>query len=294
MGGFTSLDDMMNQITTNGKFYRADWNKNWNAVGPLPVTQWGSFLLAQGSPAPNSLLGTGTNLAFQALSDAVAGNGGIPHGGNTGNYKHILNASVWTPSNAPAIMQLVDVLRFYPVTTVTTTTQQTLDNTVTLPRYTTGVGVQATILPSTALGTGSPTVTMTYTNSDGVSGRVTPTPLPIFTGSAAIDVIPYSGNGQGKYGANMPLAAGDKGIRSIQNFTLSSSCISGVFNIVLYRPLFTIPLIGTYVGVERDFVNQLPSLPRVYDGACLNWLMFAGTTFYINVGTYGHIDFGWS
>lgn len=42
---------------------------------------------------------------------------------------------------------LVDMLGFYPITTVTTTGAQTPNNTATPPRHTDGAGVQAILVP---------------------------------------------------------------------------------------------------------------------------------------------------
>jgi hypothetical protein len=52
----------------------------------------------------------------------------------------------------------------------------------------------------------------------------------------------------------------------------------------------------TTVGVaaERDLVNQLPSMPRIFDGACLVWLIYAGAAIPNNTSYFGHLDFGWS
>jgi hypothetical protein len=47
------------------------------------------------------------------------------------------------------------------------------------------------------------------------------------------------------------------------------------------------------VAAERDLVNQLPSLPRVFDGACLTWLMYAGAATPVTSAFYGHLDLGW-
>ena len=33
MAGFTSLDDLISEMTVNGKFKRSDWNKLTHAVG---------------------------------------------------------------------------------------------------------------------------------------------------------------------------------------------------------------------------------------------------------------------
>jgi hypothetical protein len=44
------------------------------------------------------------------------------------------------------------------------------------------------------------------------------------------------------------------------------------------------------VAAERDFVNMLPSMPRIYDGACLHWALYAGAAVPTNTSYFGHID----
>ena len=298
MGGFTSLDDFINQATTNGKFWRTDWNKLTFGTTAHTAGMW--YLLSQtgGNPAASSILGTGTNLAFQALTDATATAAGIQHGGNVGGFKQIINASAFSASatTMPAIFMLVDLLGFYPITTVKTTDAQTLNNTVTLPRYTTGAGVQAIVVPSTVMGAATPTITLGYTNSVGTASRATPsTPaLPLGNTAAAVSSVVYSGTGSGKYGPFMPQANGDAGIRSVQSISLSASYVSGVLNLLLVKPLLTLPMTTIGVAAERDLLNQVPSLPKVYDGACLAWMMYAGAATSVNSPFYGHLDFVWS
>ena len=293
------MDDLVNQITTNGKFTRSDWNKNTFATTAQTAGMWYSLFRGAGNPGADAVLGTGTNLAFQSLSDATANATGIPHGGDVGagsGYKHILNASAFTAAatSCPTILMLVDLLGFYPITTCTVTTAQTLNNTVTLPRYTSGAGVQAFVTPSTVMGAGTPNISIGYTNSAGVAGKATPATLPIGMTAAPVTSIVYSGTGTGKVGPFMPLAAGDAGIRSVQSFTLSATYTSGALNLVLCKPLLTLPITTLGVAAERDLVNQLPSLPKVYDGACLSWLMYAGAATPVNSALYGHLDLGWS
>lgn len=296
MAGFNSQDDMINQISTNGKFYRADWQKSTFATTAQTAGLWYSLLRGGGNPPADTILGTGTNLAFQALSDSTAGASGIPHGGNVGGYKHILNAAAQTAAatTAPCVLMLVDLLGFYPITTVTTTTAQTLNNTVTLPRYTDGAGVQAFLTPSTVMGAATPNLSINYTNSAGTAGRTTPTTLPIGNSAAAVTSIVYSGTGAGKFGPFMPLAAGDAGIRSVQSVTISASYVSGVLNLVLCKPLLTMPITTLGVTCERDLVNQFMAMPKVYDGACLAWLMLAGAATPVASPLSGHLEFGWS
>ena len=295
MAGFQSQDDMVNEISTNGKFYRTDWQKSTFATTAHTAGLWYSLMRGGGNPPADTILGTGTNLAFQALSDAVATASGIPHGGNVGDYKVLLSAAAQTAAatTAPCVLMLVDMLGFYPITTVTTTGAQTLNNTVTLPRYTTGAGVQAFLTPSTVMGAATPNITLNYTNSAGVAGKATPATLPIGNTAAAVTSIVYSGTGSGKYGPFIPLAAGDAGIRSVQSINLSASYVSGVLNLVLCKPIMTLPITTLGVTAERDLVNQFASMPRIYDGACLNWLMLAGAATPVASPLSGHLEFGW-
>jgi hypothetical protein len=296
MSGFTSQDDIVNQITTNGKFYRADWQKSTFATTAHTAGLWYSLFRGGGNPAADTILGTGTNLAFQALTDTTANATGIPHGGNVTDFKVLLNAAAQTAAatTAPCVLMLVDMLGFYNITSVTTTGDQALNNTVTLPRYTDGAGVQAFLTPSTVMGAATPNIRLTYTDSGGVAGNLTPATLPIGNTAAAVTSIVYSGTGAGKFGPFIPLAAGDAGIRSVQQFNLSASYVSGVLNLVLCKPLMTLPITTFGVTAERDLVNQFASMPKVYNGACLAWIMLAGAATPVASPISGHLEFGWS
>ena len=297
--GFSNMDAVINAISTNGTAYRADWNKNFLPTTAAIAGELHCLARGGGNPSADTIYNLGTNLAFQATNDSTVGAAGVQHGGNVSALtKHIVNASAFTAAAtvAPCILMLVDLLGFYRVTSVTTITAQTLDNTVTIPRYTTGAGVQAFMwnTNATAMGAATPNLSINYTNSNGTAGKTTPTTLPIGKTAAANGLILYSGTGSGKYGPFMPLASGDAGIRSIQNMTISSSYLSGEFSIGLCKPIMTMPITTTGVASERDFINQLPSLPRIYDGANLQWLIYNGSATPTNSAIYGHLDLAWN
>ena len=296
MGGFSSQDNMINEVSTGGKFYRSDWQKSTFTTTAQAAGLWYSLFRGGGNPPADTILGTGTNLAFQALTDATTNATGIPHGGNVSGFKHLLNAAAQSAAatTAPCVLMLVDLLGFYPITTVTTTGDQALNNSVTIPRYTDGAGVQAFITPSTVMGAATPNIRITYTDSAGNTGNLTPATLPIGNTAAAVTSIVYSGTGSGKFGPFLPLAAGDAGIRSVQQFNLSVSYVSGVLNLVLCKPLLTLPITTLGVTAERDLVNQFMSMPKIYDGACLAWLMLAGANTPVGSALSGHLEFGWS
>lgn len=297
--GFSSADDLISKVSTDGQFLRADWNKNFLPTTAAVAGEWHCLVKGTGNPATGSIYNTGTNLAFQAVSESTANAGGIPHGGNVSpSTKHILNASAFTAAAtvAPCILMLVDLLGFYRVTSVTTATAQTTDNTVTLPRYTNGAGVQAFMwnTNTTALGAATPNLSIGYTNSAGTASRATPTTLPIGKTAAANGTILYSGTGLGKYGPFLPLQSGDAGIRSIQTIQNSTSYVSGEYAVGLCKPLLTLPITTLGVACERDLVNQLPSMPKIEDGANLVWLLYSGANTPTNSSIYGHLDLGWA
>ena len=233
---------------------------------------------------------------------------GVNAGGSSGTityvppaFKTAINASAFSAAatTMPAVALLIDILGFYRVTGVTTTTAQS--TTVStgagpyLPRYSSGRGVQAFFVNSnaTALGAGTPNLSIGYTNQDGTQSRATPATLPIGKTGATNSHILYSGTGSGKYGPFVPLQAGDSGIRSIQTIQNSTSYVSGEYSVVLCKPIFSLPMTTLGVPAERDLVNQVPSFPRIYDGACLTWLLYSGAATPASSPFYGHIDFGW-
>jgi hypothetical protein len=156
-----------------------------------------------------------------------------------------------------------------------------------------GAGVQMFITPSVALGAGVPNIQITYNAQDGHTGAVTPAVLPISNATAPIGQIEYAGTAAGKYGPFVPLAAADGGVRMATQFSYNVTHTSGTTNLCLCRPLLTLPMTTIGVAAERDLVNQLPSLPRVYDGACLTWIMYAGAATPVSSNFNGHLDFAW-
>ena len=292
------MDDFVNKTSNLWQTWRTDWNKNFLPTTAAVAGEWHCLAKGAGNPDSWSIYNTGTNLAFQATSDTTTGAGGIRHGGNvTPATKHVVNASAFSAAatSCPAVLMLVDLLGFYRVSSVTTITAQTLNNTVTLPRYTTGAWVQAFMwnTNTVAMGAATPNLSINYTNSAGTAGRTTPTVLPIGKTACPNGQILYSGTGAGKYWPFMPLQSGDAGIRSIQSVTISSSYLSGEFSIGLCKMILTLPLTTIGVASERDLMNQVPSLPQVVDWANLVWLLYSGLNTPINTSYFGHLDFAW-
>lgn len=300
--GFTSQDDLINQITVNGKVGRLDYNKT-TAVAGVAGT-WTDLGTATGTVPASTY--AGTSLTFVATDDTWS-EGAPYHGGDVAAAtKHFLNASasVFAAAGSPWILMCVDQVGYVPITgaDVTGTGSRTITMTpisntgAKVDRYANGVGLRAYFSTEVAPTGGGPNLTVfTYTDESGNTGAVSPATVG-FSATPVTGQIPHSGNAATRYGPFLPLAVGDYGIRDFQNFTLTGgSAYTGSGQLVLHlvKPLWQIPLVATGVMSERDFVNQLPSLPRIVDGACLKFLLFqtgaTTTTSPVNI----QADYGW-
>jgi len=288
--GWSSNDDFISEVTVNGKYWRADWNKITGAAA-YTAGRWYDLSSLNGTPIANTFSGT----ALNAQVPTEASGFGLYHGGNVStDTKHILNTMAVTAvaTGVPGVLMLVDMVMYYPGISMNSATAQTLVNGVSLSRYTTGAGVRAALVINTTAGATAHNVAISYTNQAGTSGRTLPVTVAC-TASAITPHITHSGTAANNYGPFLPLASGDTGIRSVQSVTLSAASGSGTASLCLYRPLLTLPITTAGVAAERDLMNQLPSLPQVQDGACLVWLYFAGAATAANTTFIGSVDTAW-
>lgn len=286
--GFSSLDDLVSEITANGKFHRADWNKITGAAA-YTAGRWYDFSGLAGTPVANAF--TGTALAWQSTNESSGFS--IYHGGNVStDTKHILNVGAVTAvaTGVPAQLMLVDLQGYWPGITNNSATAQTLTGTPTL-RYTNGAGCRLFWVQTATAGATAQNIAVSYSNTVPTSGRTLPVTVAM-TASAIVPHISHSGLAANNYGPFLPLASGDTGVSTVATVTFSAAN-TGTGALCLARPLMTIPLTTAAVAVERDLVNQLPSMPRVIDGACLVWLYFAGAATGAATNFYGHVELGW-
>jgi hypothetical protein len=165
-----------------------------------------------------------------------------------------------------------------------------------LPRYTNGSGVQAIFFNSNAtpLGAATPNLSLGYTNSAQTTSRATPTVLPVGKTAASNSLILYTGaTGVGKYNYTMPLQSGDAGIAEIATIQNSTSYVSGEYSVALIKEIARVPLSTLGLASERNLLTELPSLPIIYDGAALYWILGSGLATPTNSAISGHCDFVW-
>jgi hypothetical protein len=193
--------------------------------------------------------------------------------------KHLrrFTAIVNTPTTAvPLPMMLLDYLAYYPFVDMSNTDLQTMTQTEPLNRYTDGRGVQIMAV-EVAAQVGGSTFNVTYTNQDGVPGRVTPT----VTCNTQVSIGTLVNTAPATVGCNgpfLPLQAGDSGVRSIQGCTFLTGDV-GLITLVLVKPLATIGVYDITSPVEKDFVLDNPAtLPRIFDDAYLNLICLPSGT----------------
>lgn len=133
-------------------------------------------------------------------------------------------------------LALLDYLLYYPfVDTDAVGEEQMMDNTLTLPRYATGAGVQMMAVAQSASSTIG-TFTVNYTNSEGVAGRVSQN---TFTKAVAGGGILVSSTDATVAGSQqfIGLQAGDSGVRSVESVTFTAAG-GGLMALVLVKPMY--------------------------------------------------------
>ena len=293
--GFSSQDDLINQLTVNGKYGNVFYNKTLASAGT--AGHWTLLAGHAGSPAAATF--AGADLTYVATDDTW-GEGAPYHGGNVSTAtKHFLTAgaSVVAAAGAPWYLMAIDLVGYVPLsgTNVSTTGTKTVTMTAigssgsTGDRYPAGAGLEMFVAADTALGANAPTCIVNYLDTGGGAGATT-----TFTSTASLGIgqLLNSGTAANKYNPFLPKATGDTGISDIVSLVWAGTAhASGTVIIGLCKPLWTIPVPATGLYTKLDFVNAFPSLPRIRDGANIQFLMFqtAATT---SGGTI-MVDFDW-
>lgn len=255
------------QAELDGKERRYTWRKTPSQV--TTAKYWFDLSMSPGRPVPKYWFDAPPAIAKQISYSA---DGGLEHGGGVSpSEKYLrLTTGIATAATAlPLTMILCDYLLYYPSIDDSVLDEQVMDNTVTLPRYTDGEGVQV-IAVSVAGRTGGARFYFTYTNSEGVSGRTSQTVYQ--NAAAALGTLQNSGANNAS--AGMPfigLQAGDTGVRSIDSVFMLDADV-GLMTLILVKPLGTSVIREITAPVEKDYFMESGVIPRIYDDAYLSFL----------------------
>lgn len=268
MAGLRRLRDV-NDAYESGQTWWQSWRKVPSSASVAGT--WVDLSMAPGNPRPNYYVGD--PLTAKRFTSAY----GIPSGGDVSpvrKFVHKLSVGTVTAAAAPSSLMLCDFLLFYPLIDMDDTAEQVLDNTVTLPRYTDGVGVQAMLVATTPY-VGGAVLQINYTGSDGTAGL---TSMPVASNTAAsISTLVTSSvaGGDAMSGCFVPLA-GPHGVRSVESVTFQAPN-GGLAALVLVKPLVNVSLRNNLAYSETDLIADMgASLPEVLDGAYLNFVLGVG------------------
>lgn len=246
-------------------------------LNQLLVGEAGLTFQAPGIPAAGAYDGSvgatqfiGDRAALSHASGLLTFNAAVAPEENFLTFIRGLNAS----SDPAGVAYLVDLLTEYSGFNGNSggseqiTGSSTGDND--LPRYQDGEGVMIYGDVVTALGATSRGFTVRYTDQDGNTG--TSVSINTVSSQAAINSI-------GNVGPFIPLAAGDRGAKSIQGATLAvGGTGSGTFALVLCKILATLRFELTSGLCEADFVNLQQMLPKLEADACPALIWCPSTT----------------
>jgi hypothetical protein len=241
----TTLDSVLTGMLPQSPFF-----KTTGTMEAAGVTH--STFESAGFPGP--AVASVAGLAGEALTSYA---GALPFPAAVGGKDIYLARIEVVQTSSAAHVVVNDRLWHNSGFVVTSTGSQTI-NSVTLPprdrnEATAGDGVMFAMEAVTGdLGAGTPTLTVTYTNSAGTSGR-TGTIGPISTTSR-----------RGSF-YRMSMQDGDVGVRSVQAVQSSATMTSGAVAFVLYREIVAVPTVSTYISIDRDIIAL--GVPKVADSA---------------------------
>lgn len=266
MAGFANVKEVVD-AELRGASRFSTWRKSPSQVTTTRI--WFDLSMSPGNPVPKYWFDAPPLIA-KAVAQST--DGGLFHGGSVSPLKKYLRETTQIAIVATALpmpMILCDYLIYYPSIDDSTLDPQVMDNTVTLPRYSDGEGVQMIAL-SVAGRTGGQTFSVTYTNSEGVAGRVTPN-VPQNSAPSIGSIITSDGAAVNTAGPFIPLQQGDTGVRAIESVTMNGADV-GLFTIILVKPLAQTQIRGIDAPVEKDYLLESGSLPEIKDDAYLSWI----------------------
>lgn len=267
--GFASIDAMVKALS-NGRKQEWRFAKNGAAGVETPEAAGNavSYYLAAGSPGA----GTAPTTSWASFT---SGSGSVFFTDVASNKRYLYGVEACATQNCTLIAYDRLGHKNFNANALASTGDKTV--TATLPsRMSTAEtedlhNVEAWIEVTEATATSAPVVSLnSYTNTDGTSGRAGGT---LTFPAVATDV---------GWMAPFPLQAGDKGVQAINTFNVATASTGqGECNVVMLRPLFSIPLIANILTMLTVKDGLVPR--RIYDGSSICFMIVATGTSVANI-----------
>jgi len=278
----------VNAAFDEGRFHTQRFIKvNTTQPPTSSFSDWGATV---GQPTAHARVGT--PLVFVPLTGA--GNNAIyfppiP----SGSKRYLASGTFRSDGTAATSIIIGDLLGYYPLLDGDSIATQTLDNTLTLPRYADGVGVIASLVGNVSPTANTGAAMVTYIDSNDVT-CVTSFRI-INTGTQGSILNCLSSTAGTTAGLGMPSApnSAGKGVKRVIDITYTTSP-GGIQAIYLWKPLATVVFNGdTLLSREKDFfIHNGMAAPIILDGAYLNF--FAQGTNANGQRYYGDLTFIWT
>lgn len=240
----TTLDDLLAGMLPTVEVYKTTMTAEAAGLNAS------SFLVAG---SPGAAVPSVAGVAGEALTSYA---GQVPFPASVGGQNIHLARLYAAVGSGIGSVTLMDRLWHNSGLSVTSTASQTVDSVAWPARddggSTNGVGVNIALEQQTTGGAGTPTFTVTYTNSAGTTGR-TGIIGPVATTLTAGTFY------------KMTMQAGDRGVRSVQSIQSSATMTSGTYSLVAYRTIAFLGTPGDNDGYDRDAVAL--GFPRVHDSS---------------------------
>jgi hypothetical protein len=188
--GFQSNDQIIAALSA-GQTWNAPFGKNFNPTTAAVANEYHMLARGAGNPPADALFDTGANLTFIPVEDDTTNAGTLQHGGDVQPtfYKYLLSGHAVSAAATvvPATVVLLDVIGYYRVTTVTTTTAQATTNTITTRNATFTADAGTDIMTYTST-TSIPSNLLTGTRVQVSTTTTLPSPLVAATNYYLIKV----------------------------------------------------------------------------------------------------------
>jgi len=288
---FSGVDSIV-AAKTAGQRQRMPYNRTVVTGATSVAGRWHECLSGLGTGGSVVLTGTaGTGLAKNRSSA-----GALPLGADVStSLRYLQSLSVITggATLSPGWVVLTDIIHVYP-SCVLTGAPSTMSSHPTWTgtgdtRMTNAVGVQCSLVVTTAGSAGNGQISMTYTDQSGNSGAASGAMYAPATNSPIGCLYGQTSTVVTVGGPYFPTAAGDTGIQSIQSYTITTGLTSGVGAFVLHRPIAEIPLAAANTpGMIEWILGE-----RVYDDSCLGFFMQIGGAATVGQQITGSLDMVW-
>lgn len=264
---YKGLDAITRKFVDEGSFHFSNVFKPSISSTSGFADMWNDLSMNSGTPKYNAYVGQ----QLSATHLHGSGNDGIYTGATppSGQEKRLFTWGARTNNTiAPCMLLLCDYLMFYPLIDLDSFDTQTMDNTLSLPRYSDAIGTRLMVVNHVTSSNYSD-VTIVYENQNGVEQTISERILSSTPGQIMNTSLPIGGATAGNRTPFINMKSGDTGIKRVKSFKADVAG-GGFCTLVIVKPLAHMNIYEQNTHSELTFVNDKMTLPKIEDDAYLN------------------------